>query len=388
MSRIVFFVILLCFTCMYISFIVSRNIACNIHSNELVKPDVYVPQHVNACPPVPPCECPNSSANVSCLIPSFDTSVTTQATSATKSLNYSKPKKEIVQFTHLFIAMGRGVHLREWKDRIVTDPNLLHVDVVLGVFDEPVESLQCQEHNRVTCISVQDTSWTVGRNLLAKAAYQREIVINAQYSYWTFADADITLSCWIDDTQNLQISSICFSLYDQFLQKTLLPITCLIEYGPFDHNNNSYMSRIEAFDACFNSFHRDSIPVLLPYRPNLDAVTWWSSQAIFWYRIQCFAPFFASAPVNVFYSNGEHNPYPRNPRDKQEEHRIAIESMGTLASIFPPAPDDQPGQFLAEKIQNIDSNITNHWQQNTQNDGYGLCLREFSTEFTEFMSSI
>jgi hypothetical protein len=306
------------------------------------------------------------------------------------SLNASKPKKEIVQFTHLFIAMGRGVHLREWKDRIVTDPNLLHVDVLLGVFDEPVESLQCQDHNRVTCISVQGTSWTSGRNLLAKAAYQREMLRNTRYSYWTFADADIVLFCDIDNTQTLQINSNCFSIYDQFLQKTLLPITCLIQHGQFGHHSNSYMSQLEAFDACFNSFHRDSIPVLFPYRPNQDAVTWWSAQAIFWYRIQCFAPFFASAPLNIFYANAEHNPYPRNPRDKQEEHRIGVEYMGTLASIFPAAPDDylNPDQFLAVKVRNIDSSINNQWQQKTTNDGYRLCLREFSTEFTRFISSM
>jgi hypothetical protein len=148
------------------------------------------------------------------------------------------------------------------------------------------------------------------------------------------------------------------------------------------------MSQIQAFDACFNSFHRDSIPVLFPYRPDQDAVTWWSSQAIFWYRVQCFAPFFASSPLNVFSSNPDHNPYPRNPRDKQEELRIGMESLGILASILPPAPDDYPGQFLAEKIRNIDSNSNNQWQQNTNNDVYRKCLGEFSAEFTKFISSI
>jgi hypothetical protein len=302
--------------------------------------------------------------------------------------NASTSKKRTVQFTHLFIAMGRGMHLREWKDRIMIDPNLLHVDVLLGVFDEPVESLQCEEHTRVICISVHGTTWTSGRNLLAKIAYKRELETNIRYSYWTFADADILLSCFVDNTQNVQVNSNCFSVYDQFLQRTMLPITFLMEYGQFGHSSDSFISQIEAFDACFNSFHRDSIPVLFPYRADQDAVTWWSSQAIFWYRIQCFAPFFAASPLNVFASNPDHNPYPRNPRDKQEEQRIGMESMGILASILPPAPDDYPAQFSSEKIRSIDGNSNNQWQQKTINDVYRKCLGEFSANFTKFMLSV
>jgi hypothetical protein len=100
--------------------------------------------------------------------------------------------------------MGRGQHLRQWKELILTDQGLSHVDLLLGVFDEPVEALLCEDIDRLglTCVSSADTSWTVGRNKLAKAAYQIENGSNLKYTYWTFADSDCILRCvWSKDSQ-------------------------------------------------------------------------------------------------------------------------------------------------------------------------------------------
>ena len=36
----------------------------------------------------------------------------------------------------------------------------------------------------------------------------------------------------------------------------------------------------KTYDARLNAFHRRAVPVFLPYDPNLDKQTWWSSQAI------------------------------------------------------------------------------------------------------------
>ena len=85
MSRSVFLVIVICFTCLYNSFIFSRNVTYRKHNltSELVQSDVLKPHHVHECPPVQSCECSHSLANDSFLIPFFDTPVTTQATTGT-----------------------------------------------------------------------------------------------------------------------------------------------------------------------------------------------------------------------------------------------------------------------------------------------------------------
>jgi hypothetical protein len=299
------------------------------------------------------------------------------------------PASGATPFRHLLIAMGRGVHLRQWKDRILSNPNLQHVDLLLGVFDEPVESLGCDAvQARVACLSSQGTTWTTGRNALARAAYRMER--QTPYTYWTFADADIALACLTDAPQpDLQFGEHCFDAYDRFLQQTMAPAATLIQMGQFDAVKDVYMSGIEAFDGCFNSFHREAVHVLLPYRPDQDAVTWWSSQAIFWYKIQCLAPTYASAPLNIFYANPEHNPYPHNPRDKQAERQIGMESLGSLASVFKPAPEDYvpvyPGdqpQFAPEKVRMIDGNPDVRWKSA---ESFRQCSRELSRGFMEFI---
>jgi hypothetical protein len=295
----------------------------------------------------------------------------------------------VTPFRHLLIAMGRGVHLRQWKDRILNNPNLQHVDLLLGVFDEPVESLGCDAlQARVVCISSQGTTWTTGRNALARAAYRMEH--QTPYTYWTFADADIALACLTDAPQpDLQFGEHCFDAYDRFLQQTLVPVATLIQIGQFDAAKDAYMSAIEAFDGCFNSFHRDAVHVLLPYKPDQDAITWWSSQAIFWYKIQCLSPTYAAAPLNVFYANPEHNPYPHDPRDKQAERQIGMASLGSLALVFKPAPEDylpvfpgDPPQFVPEKVRNVSGSPDLHW---TNAESFRQCSRELSRGFMDFI---
>ena len=299
------------------------------------------------------------------------------------------PASGATPFRHLLIAMGRGVHLRQWKERILTNPNLQHVDLLLGVFDETVESLGCDAfQSRVACLSSQGTTWTTGRNALARAAYRMEH--QTPYTYWTFADADITLACLTDAPQlDLQFSERCFDAYDRFLQQTMAPAAALIMVGQSDATKDMYMSSIEAFDGCFNSFHREAVHVLLPYRPDQDAVTWWSSQAIFWYKLQCFAPTYASAPLNVFYANPDHNPYPHNPRDKQVERQIGMESLGSLASVFKPAPEDyvpaypgDPPQFVPEKVRRIDKQPDLRWRSA---ESFRQCSRALSRGFMDFI---
>ena len=40
-------------------------------------------------------------------------------------------------------------------------------------------------------------------------------------------------------------------------------------------------------DAAANSFHRDAIPILLPYATDFDAESWWTSQHVLFYRMYC-----------------------------------------------------------------------------------------------------
>jgi hypothetical protein len=132
-------------------------------------------------------------------------------------------------------------------------------------------------------------------------------------------------------------------------------------------------------DAAFNSFRRNTIHILFPYRPDLDAITWWSSQAIFWYRVQCLAPTYVVTPLHVFYINTEHSNYPRNPRNYTEEHRLGTENMGRLSEIIPRAPSHYSLEFNQTKVRTLPL-------ESGQRMGgvFYLCAKEFSHSFHSF----
>jgi hypothetical protein len=292
--------------------------------------------------------------------------------------------KQPSQFSHLFIAMGRGIHLRQWKDTILLDRMLKHVDLLLGVFDEPVEALGC-EGGRVQCVSLDGTTWTTGRNALAKAAFKREIYRRVQYTYWTFIDADIVIRCIVDGMPGLQSNDKCLAKYDLILQQTLHPIVALMSEGYMAVQEDSFLTSITAFDACWNSMHRRAIPVLLPYQADQDHVSWWSSQAIFWFRMGCFAPHYASVPLSVVYNNPEHNPYPRNQRNWEEESAIGRRIQGALVSKLQAPPYSYEELFTKDKIRPLSEIAQYDWIDGL--DIYKLCYSEFSPGFKDFITS-
>jgi len=286
-------------------------------------------------------------------------------------------------FKHLFIAMGRGHHLRAWKDIVLKDRRLHHMNMVLGVFDEPVETLGCEYGARMQCVSVQGYTWTTGRNKLAQTAFKMEAEYDMEHTYWTFADADIILHCLEGYSQLLIPSEECFINYDIFLQESRWPVVSTAAVGMSEPLLDHVMIEIEAFDASWNSFHRHAIPILLPYRPEQDFNTWWSSQAIFWYRVRCLYPNYSMIPLSIFYANPEHNPYPRNIRNSVEEISLGQELMGGLASVLGNAPMDYTGQFTKEKIRLL-SDVSNPPWMHT--DGYSLCVREFAQGHLRFVT--
>lgn len=284
-------------------------------------------------------------------------------------------------FRHLLILMGRGEHLRNWKNIILASHDLVHVDVILGVYDESVYSLQCTDHDarRVLCISVAGTTWTVGRNKLVQSAFAHEREHSVSYSFWTFGDADIYLHCpelIVPDPVD------CFRKYDSLLTTFPQEVTAVavIGSGHWPVVKNSVMVNIQAMDAAWNSFRREVVHVLFPYNPALDSNTWWSSQAIFWNKLQCLAPLFVTVPLTIFYGNPEHNDYPKNTRDFEAENEVRIQIMKGMAGILPRAPTDYPLQFSQDKVRELPlttlpalSNI------------YELCVKEFSKDFHSFV---
>ena len=283
-----------------------------------------------------------------------------------------------VPFRHLLILMGRGVHLKQWIEKITTGL-LQHVDLVIGIFDHTVQSLECpNDSKRVTCVSVTGTTWTAGRNALAKVALSRERDLNRKYSFWTFADADVVLQCKPLDSND------CFSAYDTFLAR--LPVnvwvTALMQNENWPATQDTAMVELQAFDAAWNSIRREAVPIMLPYRSEEDANTWWSSQVIFWSRLQCLAPLYAVAPLFIFYENPEHGEYPRNTRNFANEQRITDHMMGRLSSVLAKPPTQYEGQFTADRTRPLPLPP----MQGPFSETFQRCAAEVTSDFYSFVA--
>lgn len=281
---------------------------------------------------------------------------------------------------HLMIIMGRGIHLRKWKRIILESPDFLHIDLVLGVFDESVDSLGCSgQEDRVTGVSVTNTTWTIGRNKLVQSAFRRERAQNISYSFWTLIDAGINLHCPRLTSRNL---GDCFKQYDALLSSLPVEVTAtaIMGSGHSPVTDNAIMINLQAVHGAWNSFRREVIHVLFPYRPDLDSNTWWSSQAIFWNKIQCLAPLFVVAPLYIFYTNPEYNQYPRNPRDFAAENVVREKMMRGLSGVLPRAPIDYPLEFKQERVRTLPLETSTPLSQ-----AFHLCSKEFSEEFYSFV---
>ena len=264
--------------------------------------------------------------------------------------------------------MGRGVHLKVWMHLILDSPKLAHVNLVLGIFDADVTMLECPLNTRVSCVSVRGDTWTTGRNKLVETAHKIEAEQNTSYSFWTLADADITLHCSHGDE--------CFNEYDSFLSK--LPenamAATLIAKGSWTFVPDTAMIHLHAMDAAWNSFRHDTVHILFPYQSDLDANTWWSSQAIFWYRLQCLAPLYVVTPLYIFYINAEHANYPRNPRNYTEEHRVGTKMIGNLSLILKQPPSHYSLEFMQDKVR-----VLPLVAERQMDNVFYTCLKEFSS---------
>ena len=295
------------------------------------------------------------------------------------------PRPDALKFRHLFITMGKVHQLQAWIQRILSDTTIEHVDMVLGSFDQPME---CPPLDRVECHFVSGTTWTTGRNALVKLAAKREKRLNISYDYWTISDADSVLVCRLASGGELVEHQNCFTVYDMFLQQVDTPMAALHGENMLNTNQEptNVMSQQEAFDAAWNTVHHDALAVMFPYYPDLDPITWWSSQAIFWYRLQCFSPAFATSPLSVFYRNPDHHPYPRNARDHAQEKAIATKHFYNLSNTIPLAPQEYEGQIRHERIKSIDSMRSfSDWREKPL---FQKCKETFTPRFTQWVESV
>lgn len=97
--------------------------------------------------------------------------------------------------------------------------------------------------------------------------------------------------------------------------------------------------------------------------------------------MQCFAPDFSTAPLAFFYSNPDHEPYPRSPRDFGAESRVGTTHLYGLP--LPPPPQDYPDQIRNDRIVPA-SSLRGDWREGPH---FKACAAAFADKFAAFASS-
>ncbi len=165
-------------------------------------------------------------------------------------------------------------------------------------------------------ISGLGSSWSTGRNTLAQAIYRAEQLHSLTYKYWLFSDADAgSMQCvYCTHLVSIRQTACCV---DQFVSFLVGPQQfAVVAFNAYwvDETLNSTFSRHDCPDAMFNAFHRKAIPLLLPYIDDMDAQSWWYSQAmLFHVSVGCLKG--GTVTLGGFYADpdspGNHANYPR-----------------------------------------------------------------------------
>ncbi|CAB4036282.1 Hypothetical predicted protein [Paramuricea clavata] len=189
-------------------------------------------------------------------------------------------------------------------------------DIIMFGYKEKCDEAKNGNLEHVEYIHRYGTTWNTGRNYLYEHAMKRKTA----YLYYIFVDEDASLRPNADSNVNVTSLGLWRS-FENFL----------VEYKPavgiatYCHDktqackgqrnkpggNGVYVLSGYLFDACFNAFHHDALPYLLPYNLKNENKSWWYSQ----HYVATLAKHYFQGSVliygNVNIVNGEHSMYPR-----------------------------------------------------------------------------
>lgn len=291
---------------------------------------------------------------------------------------------------------GSAKQLDELQDVLSHMSTQSDVDLFVLLYDKSVNSTSInawQQWLLEPCTPLREliynssTTWTTGRNMLAQAMYREETRRGKQYKYWVFLDADMWMincnrcpasiagaaCCWDYFMSGVLLSSSSFATVTGSVPR---PMQTILD----DLSRNKSLDKTFVFSDCsdaqLQAFHRDAVPVLLPYHPDLDAISWWSSQGIlFRFTSGCLAGSNVGLGRHFTDQQPMHTDYPRS------RNKTFIEAETNIVTAHFPSISDlltRPGLCVNQGLGEIREMVTTadlgqslHWQ-NTEN--FQRCL--------------
>lgn len=187
----------------------------------------------------------------------------------------------------VLLVQGEAKLISSWID-LLTRVNDTRVTMYYATFDEPINDNEpCR---RIGCRTafIPNTTWTEGRNELAKMAYWDEKVRRRgkRYDYWVFSDEDVVVKCM--KSAKIVESWDCWESYLRFVLDQAAQAQVPVVPIRFCGQNAGNYAMVDAYDAMVNAFHRDFVPFLLPYvKMKPGSSQWFSQGSHFWVMQNC-----------------------------------------------------------------------------------------------------
>jgi len=210
------------------------------------------------------------------------------------------------------IVQGEAKRFDAWRQVLANLSNPSTVTLVYGSYDSPVLDQDCEQDDDCITAFIPNTTWTEGRNQLAKVALCGEEKRGEEFSYFVFADDDVVLEC----VKQYPCSNPWDRYMDHLMNKmpeTGSPVMAM-PMGP--QLGKKYPDQFgyiltDSYDAFLNAFDRRLLPLLLPYAELPTNFSWWASQAIHFSLMATCFPVSAVVPMDLMARNPKHREYPR-----------------------------------------------------------------------------
>lgn len=184
----------------------------------------------------------------------------------------------------IFAVMGEAKYNQAWCERIGkatvlpndvlprSDTKHWTVTLLYGSFDEPIESklpneihrrksLQKGDFEGCQSLYIPETTWTEGRNMLAKEIRLREDVTSKEFDFWVFADDDVSVHILGEKGDEASDWQGWGSFFD-YLVDDMPSEATTVTIGGWKRDGVRSATTVDALVA---AFPRKFVPYFIPY---------------------------------------------------------------------------------------------------------------------------
>ncbi|GFR51136.1 hypothetical protein Agub_g13490 [Astrephomene gubernaculifera] len=307
------------------------------------------------------------------------------------------------------VVLGRADAYEVWLDLYLNMSTYPSVDLYYGTYDKPVRNCsdtRQQQVRKIFCTFLSNTTWTVGRNALARAVFRQQKAMDTVYKYWFFVDEDAWPSkCALCEGRD-DLHSCCFDIFIEYLLRDTVnhasvgfasvavqpefrsPSGQLYFGAPFTQLFH------DCVDSQIQAFHMQAVPLFIPYFDQLEDTSWWESQAFQFYIAAGCVPG-ATILLGGFSYVNEHYGHPDGRVKVEVEEAILQKTVPGIYDMLPHFGNSsqtgiQQGDCAGVGVQGWQNSsyvyhghVDSGWWRKSQR--YERCLATMKPRFVQYM---